>query len=129
MKFINRSSSKPGFVAYKIACKQDKDYVDNPDFKIGFLRAESYDAEKAAHRLLRHFGEKLELFGREKLTRDIYWEDLGDDGRSYLELGGLQLLPRRDRDGRLVVFFGEVMKGGKIEGMLHGIVSCTCIVR
>jgi hypothetical protein len=125
---IERSRSKPGFAAYELACKQDKDYIDDPNFKIGFLRAERYDTEKAAHRFLRYLGLKLELFGREKLTRDICWEDLGDGCRNLFELGGLQLLPKRDRAGRRVIFAADVFKDGKIGGMLQDVVSQTCVV-
>jgi hypothetical protein len=125
---IERSSSKPGFAAYELAREQDKDYVDDQKFKIGFLRAERYDAEKAAHRLLRYLGLKLELFGRGKLTRDICWEDLGDGCRSLFLEGGLQLLPKRDNAGRRVVFLADQMKDGKRCGSNRDVVSQMCIV-
>jgi len=105
---IRASLGNAGYTAYQTALDQDKAYVEDPDFKIGFLRAERYDAQRAAERILRHLQEKLDLFGSKKLTRDIRWEDLGDDSRRYLEKGGVQLLPERDEAGRLVIFFRTV---------------------
>jgi len=79
----------PGFAAYKLARSQNPDYVNN--LKIRFLRAKKYDARKVARLLLRNLKDKLELFGSDNLTRDIFSEDVGEDGLRYLELGGLKV--------------------------------------
>jgi hypothetical protein len=118
---VHQSDDKPGYQAYLMAREQDPVYVDDPDFKIGFLRAEGYDSQKAAHRLLLYLEEKLDLFGKEKLTHDIYWEDLGEDGWKYLEKGGLQVLPVRDSAGRRVIFLGDVLQEGEATTMLQGL--------
>lgn len=122
---IRNSTTKLGFEAYQMARTQNEDYVDNPNFKIGFLRAERYNTLKAAHRLLLHFQEKLELFGPEKLTKDIEWDDLCEVAKWYHQhAGGVQLLPKRDKAGRLVVIMADVLQG-RTEGKLLGIVSTT----
>jgi len=81
------NSSKPGLEAYRVARKQDETYVTNPNFTIGFLRAEHYDVKKAAWRMFRHLKIKRELFGDEKLARDILLDDLGEKGKEILEKG------------------------------------------
>jgi len=100
----NGSARNPDFAAYKLARDIDPTYVNHPLFKIGFLRAEKYDADKAAPRLIRYLAEKLDLFGRDKLTLDVILDDIGDDGKRYLEGGGLHVLPERDMAGRRVIF-------------------------
>jgi hypothetical protein len=67
------------------------------NFRLSFLRAEQFDAKKAAERIFNHFEEKLDLFGPEKLTRDILIQDLDEETTECLECGRMQLLPQRDR--------------------------------
>ena len=119
---IASSTEHPGFAAYQIAKQDNPSYVENEDFKKGFLRADRYNPKQAAGRLLLYLEEKLDLFGREKLTKDIFWEDIGKDGQEYLKLGGLQILPKRDKAKRLVVFMGKVSYGSS-EDVVRTIVS------
>lgn len=106
----NCSTSDSGFAAYKLARSQNPDYVNSPRFKIRFLRAKKYNAREAARLLLRNLLEKLDLFGSEKLTRDICREDVGDDGLRYLELGGLEVSPKRDANGRRIISTDDSLK-------------------
>lgn len=122
------SASDPNFAAYKMAREQDPTYINHPLYKIGFLRAENYDTERTAHRMFQYLRIKLELFGLEKLTRDILLDDLGEDGKRYLELGGLQVLPKRDQAGRRVMFGTGVLKGGGNEREILAAVSVTFII-
>jgi hypothetical protein len=73
-----------------------------------FLRADNFDIEKCAHRIVRHFEEKLELFGPEKLASDIRLEDLNADDIEALEGGGMQFLPHPDQFGRLILCSRQV---------------------
>jgi len=109
------NSSKPGLEAYRVARKQDETYVTNPNFTIGFLRAEHYDVKKAAWRMFRHLKIKRELFGDEKLARDILLDDLGEEGKKYMALGTLQVLPMPDDDGRRVIFGTTVLDSSASE--------------
>ena len=90
-------------IAYRIARRQNKAYVEDPNFRLRFLRCEQYDAEKAANHFLRFFNLKLRLFGKSKLTQDILLQDLGEDGMYTLETGFMQFCPLRDRAGRKVL--------------------------
>ena len=74
----------------------------DPMFRLMFLRAEDFDPSQAAHRMVRHFEQKKNLFGTDKLERDIRLSDLSSDDMDSLACGALQFLPRTDRGGRIV---------------------------
>ena len=88
--------------AYRQAMEQDSLYVDRQ--KIKFLRTDDFDSSAAALRLIKHFEMKKELFGIDKLGRDIRLEDFSNDDMESLLAGGVQLLPKPDHGGRPVIF-------------------------
>jgi hypothetical protein len=77
-----------------------------------FLRAESFDAYKAASRMVAFFDEKYKLFGAEKLTKDIVLADLDPDDISALENGYYQRLANKDSAGRKVFCGFEHVRAG-----------------
>lgn len=87
---------------YKTALSMSKDYVEDPAFRLMFLRTESYDVSAACNRLMNFLEFKLTLFGQEKLTEDITLEDFGQEDIKMFESGMLQVLPEKDRAGRAV---------------------------
>ena len=89
---------------YEQAELQSPDYVHHRGFRIMFLRSEFFKAKEAAARMIRFFREKMFLFGLEKLTKDIVYDDLDQDDIEALESGALQILPHADRSGRKVMF-------------------------
>jgi hypothetical protein len=90
--------------AYDQAEQISKLYVTNKKLRLQFLRAEYFDARKAAHRLVSFMEGKLQFFGPEVLARSIYLSDLHDDDFESLKSGFDQLLPSRDRAGRAILF-------------------------
>jgi hypothetical protein len=88
--------------AYDLAKLQSKDYVSSEKLRLMFLRADSFDACKAASRMVRFFDEKYELFGADKLTTDIVLADLDPDDIAVLENGFCQVLSEKDCAGRKV---------------------------
>lgn len=91
--------------AYAIAEKMSKDYVTNYNFRMMFLRADRYNAEDAANRLMLFFEEKRRLFGVEKLVKDITLEDLSPDDMDVLKSGYIQVSPEPDVAGRPILGF------------------------
>jgi hypothetical protein len=89
--------------AYELAKSLSADYVNDPKFRLMFLRAASYDVKVAAAQMVLFFDEKLEMFGIDKLTKDIEWSDLDEDDIETIESGWFQLLPEKDRSGRRVI--------------------------
>jgi hypothetical protein len=68
-----------------------------------FLRAENFDSQLAAKRMLRFFEQKLELFGPDKLCKDITLRDLNIEDMQCLINGHQQILPTRDSSGRVAI--------------------------
>jgi hypothetical protein len=99
-----RSIPEPEKKALELARTQDSSYVDSPDFRLKFLRTDLFDVPSAAKRLVLHFQVKLELFGPDKLAKDITQDDLEDGDIKNLYSGYVQTLPLRDRAGRCVSF-------------------------
>eukprot|EP00980_Cylindrotheca_fusiformis_P014666 scaffold3987_cov134-Cylindrotheca_fusiformis.AAC.16 len=83
--------------AYEIAERIDRTYVDHEGFLLQFLRANKYDPEQAAKQIIRFFNVKLELFGREKLVKDITLDDLDDDDQHCLNNGSNQVAQTEGR--------------------------------
>lgn len=110
LRALNESLSKITTKnAFDQAQKMDRQYIDNPSFRLMFLRADNFDVDGAALRIVRHFESKLELFGPDKLARDITLEDLTADDMDALMTGGLQILPHADQFGRLILFSRQVV--------------------
>jgi hypothetical protein len=96
--------------AFDIAQLQSKEYVSSEKLRMMFLRAESFDAYKAASHMVRFFDEKLNIFGAEKLTKDIVLADLDPDDIAALEKGFYQVLPEKDSAGRKVCCYFPKLK-------------------
>jgi hypothetical protein len=68
-----------------------------------FLRAERFDADLTAKRLLKILEWELELFGPEKLCQSsISLADLDMDAQAMVDSGFFQILPARDSRGRVI---------------------------
>jgi hypothetical protein len=90
--------------AYDMADAFRDDYVQVPQLRIMFLRAERFHAEKAAQRMVAFLDWKLRLFGEAKLCQwHVGLDDLDPDAQFLMESGWLQTLPARDSRGRVVV--------------------------
>jgi hypothetical protein len=97
---LRKISFKP---AYEQAKKMSEKYVTDRKFRLMFLRADYFDPNKAATRLVKFMEEKLKMFGPETLVRPLYLSDLNEDDRACLKAGALQALPVRDRAGRAIL--------------------------
>jgi hypothetical protein len=91
--------------AYEQAKLLSVSFVTNRRFRLGFLRAESFNPQKAAARLVKYFNCRLEMFGVEKLSKSTTLDDLSDESVRVLGEGRMQILPNRDTQGRAVVIF------------------------
>jgi hypothetical protein len=89
--------------SYNLAMQANPSYVQSEAFRLKFLRADTFDASAAAKRMARHLDAKLQLFGVQKLTKDLGMEDLFPEDLEVMESGWFTVLPLRDRAGRLVV--------------------------
>ena len=90
--------------AYNLAEAKAPGYVRRRKLRLMFLRAERFDAKKAAIRLVGWFDWKLDLFSEEKLCKDITLDDLDKNALKSVKGGWQQILPQRDSRGRAVFF-------------------------
>lgn len=97
--------------ALEKAVEMSPEYVQNRNFRLKFLRAEQFDASLAATRMALHFEEKYELFGEEKLGREILLSDLNEDDMESIRTGYLQILPDLDFGNRKVIFYYKALHG------------------
>ena len=84
-------------------------YIYHNDFRLKFLRADMYHARKAAHRYLRCLECLLKYFGPYALQRPLMYNDLCKESQDAIKIGYLQILPSRDRAGRLIVVVQEAI--------------------
>ena len=102
-----KAAHPAGMSAYNMAEAMSRNYVLDTDLRIKFLRSEKFDVKKAAERMIKFFDIKLQLFGQEKLCKDITLQDFDQDDMMCMKSGYIQLLPIRDQSGRvaLSIFF------------------------
>ena len=96
---------------YQEARQQDAKYVENPRFRLQFLRAGNFQPKHAAKRLLKFLEEKKKFFGMQKLTKDLDLDDLEPDDLKCLETGLMQVLPLPDRGGRTILIWIPMLRG------------------
>ena len=90
--------------AFDEAVRRSPEYVER--FRLTFLRAEAFDAAKAARRMAAHFESRLALFETEDvLGRDIKLSDLSwrSEDVPLFQSGAMQLLKHPDRAGRSII--------------------------
>ena len=93
-----RKLHTPARESFDLAMKLNPEYVNSKDFRLMFLRADQFNASRAARRMAEHFDFKLELFGVNKLGRPITFQDLNDDDRVCLMTGFIQFLGHKDNN-------------------------------
>ena len=90
--------------AYQLAVEQNRQYCHNPAFIMKFVYAEqNRNPKHVALRIVRHFESKQQLFGCDKLTKNIAQDDFSQEDIQILYSGSAQILPYlRDNDGRAI---------------------------
>mmetsp|Transcript_43675 Transcript_43675/g.105348 ORF Transcript_43675/g.105348 Transcript_43675/m.105348 type:complete len:590 (+) Transcript_43675:107-1876(+) len=88
---------------YESAEKRNPSYVTNRGFQTMFLRGNRYDPKAAAVQIIRFYATKQDLFGTDKLVRDITLQDMDQDDMEALMCGSIQMSSCLDRSGRVVL--------------------------
>ena len=97
--------------AYNIAQSQNPRYVADRAFRLPFLRSVKFDTNWAAKKIVAYFGIKMDLFGRDRLTREITLDDFDDQATSCLQSGLCTILPLKDTAGRAVICWTVKFRG------------------
>jgi hypothetical protein len=98
-------------LAYQMALSMNSQYVHQTDVRLKFLRADLFDVEKAAERFCGYLDFTYEHFGKNVLMRPILQTDLTKVETDLLRRGNNQILPSRDRTGRLINVHQGAMLG------------------
>ncbi|KAL3903575.1 MAG: hypothetical protein SGILL_010393 [Bacillariaceae sp.] len=110
---VQQIASKP---AYDHAVSQlDASYIQSDAFRTAFVRAAMFDIPQAAQRYTSYLNLLHEFFGDKGLQRPLQFKDLSKADKDCLKEGRRQILPSRDRSGRLIMF----EKGGKPSDTRH----------
>jgi hypothetical protein len=125
-KELNNISNK---AAYDLASSMSKEYTSRRTRRLMFLRAESFDPCKAASRMVRFFDEKYQLFGADKLTKDITLDDMDPDDIAALETGSHQVLPEKDCAGRKVICYFPELKVIRTTTTRNAVSDAVCEAR
>lgn len=96
---------------YDMARRQNRAYVEDPSFRIRFIRANYHDVDKAVSQMLLFLQTKAKYFGTECIGRDITFKDLSEDDRELLMSGAYHVQAERDQNGRTVVYALSKMIG------------------
>jgi hypothetical protein len=96
--------------AYIVAASKDSSYTSSRTLRLKFLRAENFESDRAAARLVGFFETKLELFGPDPLARDLLLSDLDEDDQKCLQSGLMTLVPAKDAAGRGIVTWVPMLK-------------------
>jgi hypothetical protein len=86
--------------AYDKATFLSPAHVKDPKLLMRFIRSERYDPVKAAIRMIKYFELKLELFGPDRLVKDITFEDLDSEAQAVIASGRIWFTRHKDRSGR-----------------------------
>ena len=89
---------------YDLALNQDRSYVEDPAFRLKFLRANLHDVKASVQQMISFLREKAEYFGADKVARDITLDDLTPDELKLLLSGFHHIQDGTDRHGRPIVF-------------------------
>lgn len=90
-------------VGYNQSQKLPKTCINDPNFRLRFLRSQLFDVREAANRLVRYCDFVLDMFGMFALERQIERNDFSKKEMKWLLKGYIQLMPFRDKSGRRVI--------------------------
>ena len=93
-----------------MATNQNRAYVEDPKFRLKFIRAKMYDASEAVRQMMSYLQHKATYFGKDKIARDISLDDLQEEDKKLLLSGVFHIQNERDRKGRVIIhMFGKML--------------------
>ena len=104
---LNKLSSKDDAKtssSFEYVKQHHPEYVFDRKRLLMFLRSESFHPKLTAKHIIGHYEFKEELFGKDKLGRDIMLCDLNEDDMESLSSGGFQYMDQTDHAGRPICF-------------------------
>lgn len=112
--------------AYDRAQEECSDYANSQEFLLPFLRTESFDAKKAAPRIVSYWEHKLRTFGEDRTFGPLTIDQL-EEGDLQVLKETLHFLPH-DNFGRVVVYVDRGSFKLRKENGRRSIVSISIVV-
>ena len=112
--------------AYELACKQNKAYIEDPSFRLRFLRAQMHNVDKAVAQMMKFLKYKGEFFGEDKIASEITLDDLDEEDMELMLSGLFHIQAERDRMGRIIMYLLSKMWG---RFKPESTVSCNGVLR
>ncbi|CAJ1955755.1 unnamed protein product [Cylindrotheca closterium] len=107
-------------IFYDIAMTQNRAYVEDPSFRLKFLRANRHNVGKSVRQMMSFLKEKATYFGNDKIARDITLDDLNEADKSLLLSGFYHIQEERDRAGRAIIhWFGSMLGRVRPENLIR----------
>lgn len=105
---------------YEQALKKDRSYVEDPGFRLKFLRANMHDVPKAVKQMFSFLKHKAKYFGNDKVASDITINDLTPEELKILLSGIYHIQEGTDKNGRVILhYFSKAMPSKiKVESMV-----------
>jgi hypothetical protein len=95
------------YPAYEQARCRSPAYVNDPKLRLKFLRADRFDAARAAKRFVKYFEATIDFFGPELLCKEITWNDLSEKDKECVQTCSFWIDDRDQRGRRLAWIFPQ----------------------
>lgn len=99
---FEKQVERGNYPIYQLAVEQDRSYVEDPGFRLMFLRANLHDVNKAVSQMISFLRQKAKYFGADKVTSDITLNDLSPDEVKLMLSGIYHIQDETDRHGRVI---------------------------
>ncbi len=101
---LDKITVKPAYDEAQRMAREEKvhTFVNNDSFRLKFLRAEQFDPQLAAERMVRNLHLLYRYIGPKGLQRPIVLSDLDEISIEVMKTGSFQLLQSRDQVGRRI---------------------------
>jgi hypothetical protein len=115
--------------AYETALFVIPDHVTDDHFVLAFLRADQFDANAAAQRMVNYWERKVELFGTDRAFHPyLSIFDLKEEDYPAFRKGHHRLLPNPDESGRALVFRYYAYADKNIDSLVRLVSLISCIL-
>mmetsp|Transcript_22001 Transcript_22001/g.54366 ORF Transcript_22001/g.54366 Transcript_22001/m.54366 type:complete len:494 (-) Transcript_22001:1258-2739(-) len=105
---------------YEMALNQNREYVEDPTFRLKFLRANVHNVGKSVRQMLSFLQYKAKYFGKDKVAREITLDDLNEEDKRLLWSGLYHIQEERDRTGRTIIhWFGSLLGRFRAENVIR----------
>lgn len=101
---LNRKVQEQQNSVYEIAARQNRAYLENPSFRLKFLRANMHNVGQSVTQMMNFLKIKAKYFGDDKVARDITVRDLNAEDIALLSSGLYYVQTSGDRNGRVILY-------------------------